>query len=131
MPLVIRLLKYIPQRTRKNIVRFTRNNIFLRDHYACQYCGRKPPSTQLTMDHVNPVVQGGRKSWDNIVTACRPCNLKKGGRTPEEAGMKLKHLPRQPIWLPFMGLNIDFTNSPEYLRVLVKNYTAAPDDIEL
>ena len=128
MPLVIRLLKYIPQRTRKNIVRFTRNNIFLRDHYACQYCGKKPPASELTMDHVHPVVKGGLKTWENIVTACQTCNLKKGGRTPEEAGMRLHHPPRQPIWLPFMGLNFDFTNSPEYLRVLVKNYTGDPNN---
>ena len=127
MPLVIRLLKYVPQKTRKNIVRFTRNNIFLRDHYTCQYCGSQPSLRHLTMDHVIPVVKGGRKSWENIVTACQPCNLKKGGRTPDEANMKLRHPPKQPIWLPFMGLNLDFTNSPDYIRVLVKNYTDPSD----
>jgi 5-methylcytosine-specific restriction endonuclease McrA len=123
MPLVVRLLKYVPQKSKRNVVKFTRNNVFLRDHYACQYCKAKPPLTQLTMDHVVPVVKGGGKSWENIVTACRTCNLKKGGRTPEEANMRLPRVPRQPIWLPFMGLNIDFTNSPEYIRVLVTNYT--------
>lgn len=122
MPVVIRLLKYIPPKSRKNIVRFTRNNVFLRDHHTCQYCGRKPPRSHLTMDHVNPVVKGGPKTWENIVTACRPCNVKKGGRTPDEAQMKLRKQPKQPIWLPFMGLNIDFTSSPEYIRILVKNY---------
>ncbi len=127
MPLVIRLLKYVPQRSRKNIVRFTRNNIFLRDQYTCQYCGGRPSLRHLTMDHVVPIVKGGGKSWENIVTACQPCNLKKGGRTPDEANMRLKHPPRQPIWLPFMGLNLDFTNSPEYIRVLVKNYTDTPE----
>jgi len=127
MPLVIRLLKYMPHKTRRNIVRFTRNNIFLRDHYTCQYCGRKPPFSQLTMDHVHPVVKGGRKTWENIVTACRGCNLRKGGRTPEEAGMRLKQAPRQPVWLPFMGINIDFTSSPEYIRVLLKTYTGDDD----
>src|SRR5690606_16624796 len=110
-------------KNRKNIVRFTRNNIFLRDHYTCQYCGNKPPHSHLTMDHVHPVVKGGKKTWDNIVTACRVCNVKKGGRTPDEAGMRLKQIPKQPVWLPFMGLNIDFTNSPEYIRVLVNSYT--------
>lgn len=127
MPIVIRLLKYIPQKQRKNVVRFTRNNVFLRDNYTCQYCGKKPPHSHLTMDHVKPVVHGGPKTWENIVTACRPCNVKKGGRTPDEANMKLRKVPRQPIWLPFMGLNIDFTSSPEYIRVLVKNY-AGDDD---
>lgn len=123
IPLVIRLIKYIPQKTRKNVVRFTRNNIFLRDQYTCQYCGGQPPLAQLTMDHVTPVVKGGGKSWENIVTACRPCNLKKGGRTPDEAQMRLKQNPKQPIWLPFMGLNVDITHSPEYIRLLVQSYT--------
>lgn len=123
MPLVIRLLKYVPQKTRRTMVRFTRNNIFLRDQYTCQYCGNRPALSHLTMDHVVPVVKGGGKSWNNIVTACRPCNLKKGGRTPDEAGMRLKQTPREPGWLPFMGLNIDFTSSPEYIRILVSNYS--------
>jgi 5-methylcytosine-specific restriction endonuclease McrA len=128
MPLVIRLLKFVPQRNRRNIVRFTRNNIFLRDQYSCQYCGCKPPVSHLTMDHVVPVVKGGAKSWENIVTACRPCNLRKGGRTPEEAGMRLRLQPKQPVWLPFMGLNIDFTSSPEYIRILVKTYSGDSDE---
>jgi len=123
IPRVIRLIKFVPLKSRKNIVRFNRNNVFMRDHHSCQYCGHKPPVSQLTLDHVKPVVKGGKKSWENIVTACRPCNLKKGGRTPEEAGMRLKHPPREPIWLPFMGLNIDLTNSPEYIRILVHTYT--------
>jgi 5-methylcytosine-specific restriction endonuclease McrA len=123
MPLVIRLIKYVPQRNRKNVVRFNRNNVFLRDGYLCQYCNQKYSLSHLTMDHVHPVVKGGEKSWENIVTACRACNLKKGGRTPEEAGMKLKAKPRQPIWLPFMGINIDFTSAPEYIRILLKTYS--------
>lgn len=127
MPLVIKLIKYAHHRNRKNVVRFNRNNIFLRDQYTCQYCSQKPPIHQLTMDHVIPIVKGGKKSWENITTACRACNLKKGGRTPEEANMKIKQLPKQPLWLPFMGLNIDFTESPEYIRVLVQAYTADPD----
>ena len=127
MPLVIRLLKFVPQRNKRSIVRFTRNNIFLRDQYTCQYCGAKPKLEFLTMDHVVPVVKGGPKSWENIVTACQPCNIKKGGRTPDEANMRLKLAPRQPVWLPFMGLNIDFTHSPDYIRLLVKSYTGPSD----
>ena len=127
MPLVIRLLKYMPHKQRKNVVRFTRNNVFLRDQYTCQYCNGKPSYNHLTMDHVHPVVKGGLKTWENIVTACRSCNTKKGGRTPEEANMKLKQKPRQPAWLPFMGLNIDFTSSPQYIRVLVNSYTGDDD----
>ena len=127
MPLVIRLIKYVPQKNRKNVVRFSRNNVFLRDAYTCQYCHEKMPLSQLSMDHVHPIVKGGKKSWENIVTACRDCNLKKGGRTPEEAGMRLKTKPKQPIWLPFMGINIDFTSSPEYIRVLLRNYSGDSD----
>jgi 5-methylcytosine-specific restriction endonuclease McrA len=127
MPRVIRLLKYLPPGSRKNIVRFNRNNVFLRDHHTCQYCGKKPGTHRLTLDHVIPVVKGGPKSWENIVTACRPCNLKKGGRTPEEAGMTLRSIPKQPIWLPFMGIHFDLTAMPEYLRILVQTYTGESD----
>ena len=129
MPLVIRLLKYIPQRNKRDLIRFTRNNIFLRDQYTCQYCGSQPHASHLTMDHVVPIVKQGPKSWENIVTACRPCNVKKGGRTPEEAGLKLKQKPRQPLWLPFMGLNVDFTSSPDYIRILVKTYAGEEDTV--
>lgn len=126
VPLVIRLLRFIPQkRKQQNIVRFTRNNIFLRDRYTCQYCNFQFPLLHLTMDHVVPVVKGGPKTWENIVTACRPCNLKKGGRTPDEAGMKLRSRPNRPHWLPFMELNIDFTSSPDYIKILIRNYTGS------
>ena len=127
VPRVIRLIKFIPLNSKKTVVRFNRNNIFLRDHHTCQYCGQKPPGSQLTMDHVVPVVKGGKKSWQNIVTACRTCNLKKGGRTPDEAGMRLKQAPREPIWLPFLGLNLDFTRSPEFIRILLQPYTGDSD----
>jgi hypothetical protein len=127
MPRVIRLIKYTPPRPRKNIVRFSRSNLFLRDQHTCQYCGKKPSVNLLTMDHVTPVVKGGPKTWENIVTACRPCNLQKGGRTPSEAGMRLKQAPKQPVWLPFMGLNIDLTHIPEYIRILVQTYTGGTD----
>ena len=122
MPLVIRLIKFVPMQARKNIVRFSRTNVFLRDQYTCQYCGGQPPIPQLTLDHIIPVVKQGPKTWENLVTACRPCNLKKGGRTPEEARMKLLKSPKQPVWLPFLGVNIDFTNSPDYIRILLQNY---------
>lgn len=123
MPIVIRLLKYIPPNRRKNVVKFTRNNVLLRDHFTCQYCGKKPPHHQLTLDHVIPVVKGGLKTWDNMVAACKNCNVKKGGRTPEEAQMKLLKNPKQPIWLPLLGMNIDITRSPEYIRLLIHHYT--------
>lgn len=123
IPVVIRLLKYIPPIRRKNVVKLSRKNILLRDHFTCQYCGKKPPQSQLTLDHVVPIVKGGPKTWENLVTACRTCNVKKGGRTPDEASMKLMKTPKQPIWLPMLGLSIDITHSPEYIRLLVSHYT--------
>jgi 5-methylcytosine-specific restriction endonuclease McrA len=70
---------------------FTRFNLFLRDHFRCVYCGTHK---ELTFDHVVPRAQGGRTTWENVATACAPCNLKKGGRTPRQAGM---HIHREPI----------------------------------
>jgi 5-methylcytosine-specific restriction endonuclease McrA len=72
---------------------FTRFNLFLRDRFACQYCGS--PHT-LTFDHVVPRRLGGRTTWENVATACAPCNMKKGGRTPRQAGMRLLVQPIRP-----------------------------------
>ena len=70
---------------------FTRFNLFLRDRFSCVYCGSRK---ELTFDHVVPRAQGGRTTWENVATACAPCNLKKGGRTPRQASM---HIEREPI----------------------------------
>jgi 5-methylcytosine-specific restriction endonuclease McrA len=113
MPAVLRLLKYVPLGGRKNIVRFSRTNIFLRDRNVCQYCGDKFNKAHLTLDHVVPIVQGGRKCWENIVTACKPCNQTKGGRTPGQASMHLIRKPKQPLWLPAANLTFGVTKTPE------------------
>jgi hypothetical protein len=126
MPVVIRLLNFVSLSHRKNVVRLNRNNVFQRDHHTCQYCGKSLPFSQLTLDHVVPVVKGGKKTWENITTACRSCNVKKGGRTPEEAQMKLRSRPKQPIWIPIMGMNIDLSNCPEYISILIKSYAEHP-----
>jgi hypothetical protein len=70
--------------------------VFQRDHYACQYCGGGYPTPDLTFDHVIPRSRGGRTSWDNVVTACGPCNLRKGNRLPRECQMIPRQTPRQP-----------------------------------
>ncbi len=75
-------------------VPLTRQEVFLRDGYTCQYCGRK--TRDLTLDHVIPRSRGGLDTWDNLVSACRPCNHRKGGRTPEEARMGLRRRPFEP-----------------------------------
>jgi len=70
--------------------------LFTRDRHLCAYCGDSLPGQRLTRDHVVPVSQGGRDIWMNVVTACRPCNQRKSGRTPEQAGMELLYAPYVP-----------------------------------
>jgi 5-methylcytosine-specific restriction endonuclease McrA len=82
-------------------VRFSRLNIYARDRNTCQYCGRKPQRAELNLDHVVPRSRGGVTSWENVVCSCVPCNLRKGGRTPDEAHMKLMRQPIRPRWTPF------------------------------
>lgn len=82
-------------------VRFSRQNIYLRDGCTCQYCGKRFPRSELNLDHVIPRSRGGRTTWDNIVCSCINCNLRKGGRTPQEASMKLLRPPSRPRWSPF------------------------------
>ena len=83
-------------------VRFSRLNIYLRDSNTCQYCGRTLPRDGLNLDHVSPRTQGGITSWENVVCCCIRCNLKKGGRTPEQAGMRLLRRPFKPRWSPLI-----------------------------
>ncbi len=107
LPSVLRLIDYIPTKKKRQIVRFSRTNVFIRDRHTCQYCGQKFQKNHLTLDHVVPVVQGGGRSWSNMVTACKTCNQKKGGRTPAQAGMKLLMTPRQPTWLPATSFRLE------------------------
>lgn len=91
-PSIIRL-GYMIKRPRPH-VRLTKREIFRRDNYTCQYCGNR--SHRLTVDHIIPRHRGGEYSWTNLVTACPMCNLKKGGRTLEEANMMLRRPPHEP-----------------------------------
>lgn len=120
VPAVLRLLTYIPLSKKKNIVRFSRINVFLRDQNICQYCGSQFNRSHLTLDHVVPIVQGGRKCWENIVTACKPCNQRKGGRTPPQASMRIIRKPRQPLWLPTANLQFGITKTPERWKIYLK-----------
>lgn len=110
-PAVARLLRVIRQR--RQPIRFSRVNIFTRDGHRCQYCGDRKPMGELTYDHVLPRHMGGRTDWMNIVTACAPCNLRKGGRTPEQAGMRLLSRPTQPRWLATRALTVSMSQVPE------------------
>ena len=90
LPSVIALREYVKPAAHPA---FTRFNLFLRDRFSCQYCGE---TSDLTFDHVIPRAYGGKTTWDNVATACAPCNLAKGGRTPKEAHMDLFSMPRRP-----------------------------------
>jgi 5-methylcytosine-specific restriction endonuclease McrA len=98
MPLVIRLVTYIriPRRWRPPV---SRRAVLARDGYTCQYCGYQPGRHALTVDHVVPRSRGGQKTWENLVAACQTCNRRKGGRRPEEAGMRLLDAPAPPRYL--------------------------------
>ena len=100
VPLVIRLVRYIriPRRLR---LPCSRRGVLARDREICQYCGLQPGRAQLTVDHVIPRSRGGQTTWDNVTTACRECNHRKGGRTPDEAHMTLLTVPRQPQYVAF------------------------------
>ena len=90
LPSVIALKSYIRPQSNPN---FTRFNVFLRDKFSCQYCGSKK---ELTFDHLLPRSKGGKTDWDNVVTACSNCNVKKGGRLLQKSGMVLNQKPFQP-----------------------------------
>ena len=95
VPVVIRLLHYVRLPRRLGLP-LTRRNVLLRDRHTCQYCGRQPGNADLTLDHVLPRSRGGHTAWENVVTACGPCNRRKGGRTPAEASLRLRRAPRAP-----------------------------------
>lgn len=103
-PRVIRLLDY--DRVPKQIVKFNRRNIFARDGNQCQYCGKKFPTSELSLDHVVPRSQAGKTTWDNIVCACVDCNVRKGGRTPKQAHMTLIRKPEKPKRSPLLNLKL-------------------------
>ena len=93
LPTVIRLRQFV--RVPYRPLPLTRRNVFQRDAHTCQYCG----STEiaLSIDHVSPRSRGGNDLWENVTTACLPCNVRKGNRTPREAGMTLAREPRRPL----------------------------------
>ncbi len=114
LPSVVRLLRMVKRP--RTPVKFSRQNIYARDKYRCQYCGQKFSSEELTYDHVIPKSRGGRTEWSNIVTCCVDCNRKKGGKTPEEAGMKLIRKPIKPTWIPALRITIGFREVPQSWR---------------
>lgn len=109
VPRVVRLLTF--DRVPKQTVRFNRRNIFARDGNRCQYCGKRFPTSELSLDHVVPRSRGGETTWENIVCSCVQCNVRKGGRTPREAHLKLVKLPVKPKRSPLLSVKL---GNPKY-----------------
>lgn len=105
IPEVIVLHEYDHQPTLR--VPFSRRNLFLRDNHRCQYCGLRTSSEDLSVDHVVPRSRGGTNSWTNCVLACHGCNVRKGSRTPREAGMRLLRSPAAPHWPVYLALGAE------------------------
>ncbi len=124
VPRVIRLLRY--DRVPRHTLRFNRRNLFARDSHQCQYCGTTPPTHQLSLDHVLPRSRGGPTSWENVVACCVKCNTRKGGRTPQEARMKLLQAPSKPSQSPLLTHKL---RNPKYAtwRAFLPNTAAAFD----
>ncbi len=123
VPRVIVLLTF--DRVPKRHVRFSRINIFARDSFTCQYCGTRPHRVELNLDHVVPRALGGRSTWENVVCSCVDCNRRKGGRTPGQAGLRLKRLPARPRWTPLMNLMLSSVRYREwrpFLNVVDASY---------
>lgn len=104
VPRIIRLLGY--ERLPEQTVKLNRRNLFARDRNTCQYCGRHFPTSDLSIDHVVPRTAGGADTWDNLVCACIKCNARKGGRTPDQANMKLIRKPERPKRNPLIALRL-------------------------
>ena len=116
VPRVILLVSY--DRVPRRRVRFSRFNVFARDKNTCQYCGKRFSRSELNLDHVIPRSQRGLSTWGNIVCSCFRCNRMKGGRRPEEAGMRLIKKPVQPEWTPFMLETFTFKGYQEWVPFL-------------
>jgi 5-methylcytosine-specific restriction endonuclease McrA len=112
LPSVVRLIQRF--RRHKQRVRFSKQNLFARDRWTCQYCGQRETIDRLTQDHVVPRSLGGKTSWENVVTCCPDCNGRKANRTPEQAGMRLGTQPRRPDWVPILVVRIGEGAPPEW-----------------
>ena len=124
VPKIIRLVVY--DKLPKATVKFNRKNIFARDKNRCQYCGKKVPTSELSLDHVIPRTQGGTSNWKNIVCACTNCNKHKGGRRPEEAGMKLICKPVKPNHCPLIQLKLGSNKYDSWKQFLNNAYWSVP-----
>lgn len=124
VPKIIRLLFYdkLPQSN----VKFNRRNIFARDENKCQYCGQRFPTSELSLDHIVPKAYNGKTTWTNIVCACTECNKKKGGRTPDQAGMKMIRKPVKPKHSPILSLKLRSDKYRSWKQFLDEAYWSVP-----
>lgn len=123
LPAVVKLhryVKFIPQR-----VKFSRQNLFVRDNYTCQYCQKSHPPSQLTYDHVVPRSYGGTTSWTNIVTACKRCNHKKGNKPLHAVNFTLARDPVEPKWLPLFSPAFQTESAPPAWRTYLQRAEAS------
>ncbi len=120
VPRIIRVLRYA--RVQRQPVKLNRRNIFARDENRCQYCGRKFASSELSLDHVVPRSQNGQNTWENIVCCCLKCNVRKGGRTPSRAGMKLVSKPTMPARSPVLSIKLSNTKYHSWRQFLDQAY---------
>jgi 5-methylcytosine-specific restriction endonuclease McrA len=125
LPSVIVLKQYVPVARRPA---FTRFNVFLRDRFGCQYCGHGFATERLTFDHVVPRVRGGRTEWTNVVTACEPCNLRKGHRLPRESGIWPLRPPYEPSTYELQENGRGFP--PNYLHESWRDYLYWDTELE-
>ena len=112
MPAVVALKRSVRKYV-KGAIKFSRTNVYARDNYRCQYCGEQLGEEALTYDHVVPRSAGGRREWTNIVTACRPCNSRKGNKTCDQIGMWPLRNPVEPSVMELLSPNIDRESAPE------------------
>ncbi len=125
VPSILRLRSYVKTRCR-HAVRFSRENIFARDRFICQYDGRRHPREQLTLDHVIPRNKGGPTEWENIVTCCIPCNRRKGAKSPAQIGFRLLRRPGRPSWLFSIRQSLGVKQVPRSWRTYL--YTDDQED---
>lgn len=120
VPRIVRLLVY--DRLPRREVKFTRRNIYARDANRCQYCGRRFPTRELSLDHVVPKSRGGQGTWTNVVCCCVRCNARKGGRTPQEARMKLVARPVKPRRCPAVTIRLTSRRYATWKQFLSEAY---------
>jgi 5-methylcytosine-specific restriction endonuclease McrA len=125
VPRIIRVLTFA--KLPRQDVKFNRRNLFARDHNTCQYCGKRFSTSDLSLDHVIPRSRGGENTWENIVCACLNCNVRKGGRTPAEAHLRLIRQPVKPRRNPVVSIKLSDQRYSSWRQFL----DAAYWDVEL